>query len=521
MAATAQTLSPNAVWHGFPPSAELVRAAGRFRRLIICLSQKSVPEPDDSALNPQSALALRRALAVMSLEAVSLWRDVLPGCEIWLFPPAFAAHLNDYFSDGLCWQNQAVEQAPAAAVKPWFCPPPLLEAKTVAVIGAGIAGAASARVLAEHGVRVRVLEAGEPAQAASGNRQGLLYAKISPHPTEQTELLLGAYGHSRRALEKLLPESEYWQPCGVLHLNHNAAEARRNAKLAGQTHHRHLYYGVSAAEACRLAGINGLSDGLFWPQGAWIHPPALVAALLDHPNITLHRRTPLTAVSRLESHWQIDTPEQSFSASHIVFCTGANSPEISLLQHLPWQLIRGQTNLAPADPASRHLQTALSGASYISPAWQGQHCFGATFLPHNNDRCFSEADSAANLAELAVLYPELAGRLKTGDIATGHAAVRCDSPDHLPTVGPVGDVSAIRRVYARLADDKNLPLDEPCPYLPGIWVNSAHGSRGLTTALWCAEALAADLLGLPNPLSPRLRAALHPNRHPIRALIRG
>ena len=60
----------------------------------------------------------------------------------------------------------------------------------VIVVGAGIAGAATASELAVRGVRVTVLDAAKaPASAASGNRQGLLYAKISPHPTPQTELL--------------------------------------------------------------------------------------------------------------------------------------------------------------------------------------------------------------------------------------------------------------------------------------------------------------------------------------------
>ena len=53
-----------------------------------------------------------------------------------------------------------------------------------------------------------------------------------------------------------------------------------------------------------------------------------------------------------------------------------------------------------------------------------------------------------------------------------------------------------------------------------MWVNSAHGSRGLATAPWCAESIAARILGLPDPLSRRLREALHPNRHIVRALVR-
>ena len=99
--------------------------------------------------------------------------------------------------------------------------------------------------------------------------------------------------------------------------------------------------------------------------------------------------------------------------------------------------------------------------------------------------------------------------------------MRCDSPDHLPVVGALGDIAAMQTAYAKLALDKNYRLDNvPCPYLPNTYINTAHGTRGLATAPVCAAAIAADILGLPQPLSQRLRTALHPNRAVIRAIVR-
>ena len=103
----------------------------------------------------------------------------------------------------------------------------------------------------------------------------------------------------------------------------------------------------------------------------------------------------------------------------------------------------------------------------------------------------------------------------------GHAALRCDSLDHLPVVGALGDITAMQSAYAKLALDKNYRLDNiPCPYLPNAYINTAHGTRGLATAPICAAAIAAEILGLPHPLSQRLRTALHPNRTIIRAIVR-
>ena len=78
----------------------------------------------------------------------------------------------------------------------------------------------------------------------------------------------------------------------------------------------------------------------------------------------------------------------------------------------------------------------------------------------------------------------------------------------------------MRVQYAKLAHDKNYRLpDLPCPYLPGLFVNSGHGSRGLATAPLCGELVAAQLLGQPLPAEPEVAAALAPNRLLIRRII--
>lgn len=387
-----------------------------------------------------------------------------------------------------------------------------------------------------------MLEAGDAANAASGNLQGLLYAKISPHNTEQTELLLCGYGHTRRLLDTLLPQRENWGGGGVLHLDHSSEEQARNRALGAQTPYAHLFRTVNAAEASELAGIPLTQSALYWPQGVWLNPPALIRALLDHPLIELHTRTPMLAAEHRNGAWQVETAAQTFHGSHIVYCTGAHSPLAAEanVSALPYRLIRGQTDLAAATPYSARLRCALSAAGYISPAWQGAHCFGATFIQHDTGSEWRESDAEANRRTLRGLNAALADNLFSDGLnpnnnrpsekhfpngrpqsLQGHAALRCDSPDHLPLVGALGDIYAMQQAYAKLALDKNYRIDTPCPYLPDAYINTAHGSRGLATAPICAAAVAAAILGLPQPLSRRLLNALSPNRTIIRALIRG
>ena len=309
----------------------------------------------------------------------------------------------------------------------------------------------------------------------------------------------------------------------MLHLNHNQSETRRNRELAEQRANRHLYYAVRPAEAESLSGIplSGQS-GLFWPQGAWLNPPSFATTLLESPRIRVLTQHRLTNLQRHGSEWQlaVDTPQgmQTFSGSHIVFCCGAEQLADILPEALPLQFIRGQTSLAEASPLSRQLRCALSADAYISPEYRHQHCFGASFVPNEQSSELRTAEDDGNHAKLAQLSPELAAALPA--YQSGHAAVRADCYDHLPAVGALGDWAAMRVQYAKLAHDKNYRLpDLPCPHLPGLFVNSGHGSRGLATAPLCGELVAAQLLGQPLPAEPEVAAALAPNRLLIRRII--
>ncbi len=581
-------------WANIPTLAQIqnhLAAHPDSRHLIFCLPANHVIpqwQPENEQQQPL-AQAWQEATRCLAHDAVNYIRQWQPETDLWLLPPYAARHLHEHFPqpEHIIWHTPPIAQQPAPPLKAWQHPParqPENEQSAfrrsqsqtphVLIIGAGIAGAATAHECATRGARVTVLEAHAPAQAASGNRQGLLYAKISPHPTAQTELLLAGYGYTRRLLQRLLPQQQSWGASGVLHLNHNESETQRNAQLAQNQHYQHLYRPVSPAQASQIAGIPIAQSGLYWQHGAWLNPPALIRNLLRHPNITLHSHTPAQSIRHSGNQWHVRTPNGIFSGSHIVFCTGADNAHTPLIQHYPFQIIRGQTSIAPATQGSLKLQTALSAASYISPAWQGEHCYGATFAPNNPCRDWHAEDEASNRQALTQLSPYLAqqfadyyaahpirqpenecsefrqnvnepshdylGSLKTQRQPEnehssfrqsqnerdefppkGHAATRCDCHDHLPAVGAISDPAVLRTLYAAYALDKNYRIATPCPYLPNAYANTAHGSRGLATAPICAAEIAAQICRTPRPLSERLRQALNPNRLIIRQIVRG
>ena len=54
------------------------------------------------------------------------------------------------------------------------------------------------------------------------------------------------------------------------------------------------------------------------------------------------------------------------------------------------------------------------------------------------------------------------------------------------------------------------------PWFTGLYVNTAHGSKGLLTAPLCAELIASILESEPLPMDTALARALDPNRFVLR-----
>lgn len=412
---------------------------------------------------------------------------------------------------------------------PWYARPAATSGERSAlVIGAGIAGASAAHSLAVRGWQVTVLDR-QPAAAseASGNPQGVLYTKLSPHFTPLTRLLLAGYSHSLRTLAAKLPAGEEnWQPCGVLQLAHDADEAKRQQGLAAAGLPADILHAVSAEQASALAGIALAHSGLYFPQGGWLHPPALVRQLLAHPNIQLRTGCTVDSLQQTaDGQWLAANQHGELARASVAILANANDVrQFAAGSQLPLKPIRGQVSVLPATAASRALRTVICGEGYISPARHNSHCFGATFKFEQPTGDTTIGEHQENLDMLAGMVPALhqalgGEQLQPGD-CTGRAALRCTSPDYLPLAGPLVDSTAFADQYAMLSRDATLQPDTPAPYLPGLYVTTAHGSRGMVTAPLCGEVLASLLDNEPLPLPKGLMDALHPSRFLLRGLIR-
>ncbi|WP_369959526.1 bifunctional tRNA (5-methylaminomethyl-2-thiouridine)(34)-methyltransferase MnmD/FAD-dependent 5-carboxymethylaminomethyl-2-thiouridine(34) oxidoreductase MnmC [Pseudomonas benzenivorans] len=415
--------------------------------------------------------------------------------------------------------------APAPAGKPWFARPPRHTGERHAlVIGAGLAGCATAASLAARGWRVSLLERhAEIAQEASGNPQGVLYLKLSAHHTALSRLIVSGFGHSRRLLEQL-PRGQDWDDCGVLQLAFDTKEAQRQARLAA-AFPTELLHSLERAAAERRAGVTLPAGGLFYPQAGWVHPPALCRLLGQHSNIRLLTHNEALELRRDAGQWQAWNGDRLLAAAPLVVLAGAAEiKRFPCSAALPLKRIRGQISSLPQTQDSRALSTVVCAEGYVAPARLGEHTLGASFDFHSDDLTPNSADHAGNLRLLEEISRDLSLRLHAAELdparLQGRAAFRCTSPDYLPIVGPLAERDAFAAAYAVLGKDARQVPDTPCPWLAGLYVNSGHGSRGLITAPLSGELLAAWLNDEPLPLPREVAEACHPNRFALRQLIR-
>ena len=422
----------------------------------------------------------------------------------------------------LGWPQEVTAPVPD---KPWFTRPAALTGERRAlVIGAGLAGCASAASLAARGWQVSVLERHqEVAQEASGNPQGVLYLKLSAHGTTLSQMIVSGFGYTRRQLEHLQRSTD-WDDCGVLQLAFNAKEAERQLQLA-EAFPADLLHLLDQPQAQALAGIGLAQGGLYFPEGGWVHPPALCQWQMAHPQIQLLSHRDVLALRRADGEWQAWDGDQLLASAPVVVLAGAAEIQrFAETSGLPLKRIRGQITRLPQTPQSRALDTVVCAEGYVAPARLGEHTLGASFDFKSDDLTPTTAEHLGNLAMLEEISHDLVTRLQVDKLdpesLQGRAAFRCTSPDYLPIVGPLADSEAFTQAYAALGKDARQVPDVECPWLDGLYVNSGHGSRGLITAPLSGELLAAWLDNEPLPLPRSVAEACHPNRFAVRRLIR-
>jgi len=407
--------------------------------------------------------------------------------------------------------------------------PPSKKGASVAIIGGGLAGANCAYALAKRGYQVKVYcQESALSQGASGNPQGGFYPQLNAEANIFSQINASSFIYGAKIYRELLHAGHNFahQWCGVLQVAFNPKfEARYGKLIENNVWPEALIHSVTPRQASSLSNLDLPYSGLFMPLGGWINPPELVAALIAAAAklspCEVQTDKQLTSLSQTEQGWQLQWQDGSQSlADIVVLATGAQSTNLAPLADLPLRLVRGQVEAIAAQKPLQGLSTVLCHKGYLTPDYQGHHALGSTYVKADTSCEYRLDEQTTNLNMLSQALVKCDWAQDIQGLAKGRAAIRCGSPDHLPLVGAIADIEAQNSQYSDLY--KALPLAHypQAKDLPNLFMLSALGSRGLTTAPLMAELLASQIANQPLPLGNTLLNALNPNRFLIQELIR-
>ena len=405
---------------------------------------------------------------------------------------------------------------------------PVTDKTEVAILGTGLAGANIAAALARRGISSVTYGKHELADGASGNPQGGFYPQLNAQASIASRIQALSFLFARQRYDSLLSDgfsfAHDW--CGVLQLGFNDTVLSRHQKIAssGIWPDSIMEY-IEADKATQIAGIDLPYPALYIPLGGWINPPQLVNALFDfaarHADSTVKSNHTLSSLHREQDSWCLTWQDGSETQANVVIiATGADTASVRQCQDLPFSATRGQVEAVPTQSPLSSLKTVLCHKGYLTPEFDGQHALGSTYVKNDNTTTYRDEEEQQNLATHQQALAKLNWVEHLDTKKTGRASTRCSVPDHQPVCG------AVPNFKAQLSQFESLYKALPSASYPiaedeeNLFVLSALGSRGLTTAPLMAELLVSQLTGAPLPLEQDLLNALAPNRFLIRDAIR-
>jgi tRNA 5-methylaminomethyl-2-thiouridine biosynthesis bifunctional protein len=374
--------------------------------------------------------------------------------------------------------------------KPGQSPRREVRAGHAVVAGAGLAGCTTARALADRGWTVTVIDPSGVAGGASGNLAGIVHSSASAHMTAQNRFYQLALVHALATFRRLdFPATpEQGRLNDVIQI---AADERMAAKID-----KAMSAGTWPEEL--LTRLD--ESSIIFHGSGFVRPNDWCNHLLRHASIEVKRER-LTGFERNKAVVVQTDESLGFDADILVLALANAVKQFPSLKWLPLKAIRGQVSYVHSTAISEQWERAICHAGYLTPALDGLHCVGAPFDLHETQTEPRSDDDRTNLEQLREHLPEhwqaLGG--PAIKVAGQRAAVRCQTPDFLPLAGPLPD-----------------PRSNPHEIVPSVYLNIAHGSRGLTHTPLCADLIADQASGLSPFPDHELIDALAPERFVLR-----
>ncbi len=361
------------------------------------------------------------------------------------------------------------ERLEAWLERPHIPRPGRTRAPTVAIVGAGIAGAALARAFLAEGIVHTVIDRTGPGAGASGNPAALVTPRLDAGGGLAARLHVQAFDRAQALYRSETPDAIITR--GALQLEAGERDRGRFDKVAASDLFEDgALVRLSAEESEMQLGEPVSSGGLLIRDGLVVEPAVVLARWLAGAEVRTMQ------ADRLEAHdgaWRIGSADGAPAEAFDIVCIAAGFDSAAMALGLELGPVRGQASIAhgvePPHPAA--------WGGYVIPTRDGL-LFGATHDRGDADDGVRPEDQVSNLALLARRRPVLTASLKQAALGA-RAGVRAATPDHAPLAGGIAGAS-------------------------GLFVLGGLGGRGFTLAPLMAEHIVALALGLPSPLPDAL-----------------
>ncbi|MGC3872205.1 NAD(P)/FAD-dependent oxidoreductase [Halomonas sp. GXIMD04776] len=365
----------------------------------------------------------------------------------------------------------------------------------VAVIGGGITGLSTALHLAEAGVSVTLLEAGDIPSGGSGLNVGLVNAglwippddileTLGPEDGERVNKILGgAPAEVFKLIDRHHIDCDATRT-GTLHLAHNDKGAQDLERRFEQFQQRGAPVELLEDEACRQRiGTQRIRRALLDKRAGTLNPTAYTRGLARAAataGVRLHTHSAVTAIEREGDDWRAVTAKGSVRAPRLVIATNAYTEDHwNQVRH---HFFRGHFFQVASQPLSDEL------AGDILPERQG---------------------AWDTRTVLSSLRRDAEGRLLLGSLGCGEskplAFIKCWADrvqrDYFPQLGKL-EWEYTWTGQIGFTPDHMLRLFSPAP---GILAVSGYNGRGITTGTVVGKGFAKLIQedsdeGLPLPI---------------------
>ena len=402
--------------------------------------------------------------------------------------------------------------------------------RRVLIIGGGLAGCAAASALADQGWRSTLLErrAGL-AEESSGNPAGLFHGIVNvqdgTHARFNRAAALAAQVAVRTAIDA---HGARGSAEGLLRLETALGHAQMQAALGKLDLPAGYVQALTAQQASAQCGMPLHHPAWLYAGGGWVQPAALARAFFERTagHASLRSGVEVQTLRFADGHWQaLDAHGEAIDAAPVLLLANAGDA-LRLLGAPDWPIekTRGQISIAPSTafgPAGSPGRSTLpiAGAGYLLPEWNGHVMFGATTQADDDDASVRDADHAANLAQLERLTGTPLA--VNPSMLSGRTAWRWTSRDRLPVIGAVPALPCFD--FPRAPDSRPARRADQTrfvPRVPGLFVFTALGSRGITWSALGGRVVAAAISGAPAPLEASLLDAIDPARFVTRQVRR-